>query len=253
MEHTELTAAGLTDGESKVYLSLLRLGPSTTGPVTDTSGVSRSKIYTILERLMRKGLVTFTIKGKTRHYHVTPPEQLITYVRRQQDELGRIEQTIKKIVPQLYQEQASAPRATDILVYKGFQGIRTAHERMYLHLQKGDWFFYMGIPAQQEPRYHTYWREDHRRRSRKGIISKALFNRGTKRSILENRNSYRLSEARYMPLSVETPAWFMGYKDTIVIGLQSSEGMAIEVHNKEIAKAFREYFTALWGMSSPFT
>ena len=57
---------GLTDGEIKVYLALIKLGSSTSGPITDKSGVSRSKIYNILERLIQKGLVSYTIKEKTR-------------------------------------------------------------------------------------------------------------------------------------------------------------------------------------------
>ena len=36
-----LSQAGLTDGESRAYLALLELGPSTTGPIVDRSGVSR--------------------------------------------------------------------------------------------------------------------------------------------------------------------------------------------------------------------
>lgn len=68
---------------------------------------------------------------------------------------------------------------------------------------------------------------------------------------MNNRNSYKDSEARYMPFPVKTPAWIMGYKDVTVIGLQSNEGMAIEIINQEIADSFREYFEAFWKISKP--
>src|SRR5690606_15462317 len=46
----ELVALGLTAGEARVYMSLLRLGPSKVGAVVRESRVSYSKVYDVLER-----------------------------------------------------------------------------------------------------------------------------------------------------------------------------------------------------------
>ncbi len=80
-----------------------------------------------------------------------------------------------------------------------------------------------------------------------------LFNADTPKEVLRNRNSYWGCEARYMPISVETPAWFLIYKDTVVIILQGDEPMAIEINNKQITKSFKEYFDAFWKLSKPFS
>ena len=42
---------GLTDGETKVYLALISLGTTKTGPLASKAGVSSSKVYKILDRL----------------------------------------------------------------------------------------------------------------------------------------------------------------------------------------------------------
>ena len=57
MDTKILKEAGLTEGEIKVYLGLLELGLSTTGPIIEKSRIARSIIYQILEKLMQKGLV----------------------------------------------------------------------------------------------------------------------------------------------------------------------------------------------------
>ena len=57
--------AGLTEGESKVYLALLKLDSSTSGPIIEESGVANSIIYRILDSLSEKGLVSYIIKEKT--------------------------------------------------------------------------------------------------------------------------------------------------------------------------------------------
>jgi len=41
---------GLTKGEAKVYSALNKIGQSTIGPIIDESGISRSKIYDVLDR-----------------------------------------------------------------------------------------------------------------------------------------------------------------------------------------------------------
>ena len=79
-----------------------------------------------------------------------------------------------------------------------------------------------------------------------------MFNKGAKREVLKNRNSYKGCDARYMPIPVETPAWILIYKDITVIVLQSDDGMAIEIKNQKIADSFKEYFNAFWKLSKKF-
>ena len=44
----ELAQLGLTNGEARVYLSLLKIGLSKVGPIVRDSHVSYSKIYDVL-------------------------------------------------------------------------------------------------------------------------------------------------------------------------------------------------------------
>ena len=54
-----------------------------------------------------------------------------------------------------------------------------------------------------------------------------------------------------MPTDIRTPAWFLGYKDVVVIGLQGAE-IAIEIINQKIADSFKAYFDEFWKKSKPF-
>lgn len=252
MDTTTLKHIGLTNGETKVYCALLKTGSITAGPLTDVSGVSRSKIYHVLERLIQKGLVSYIIKQKTRYYQAEEPAKLREYVDTKEKEFKQQRSVIDQLIPQLELLQRLGKTKSEAQIYTGFKGIQTVHEHMYTKLKRREGFYYLGIPSFQEKTYNLYWQRDHKRRERAGLISRALFNKKTSRTILENRNSYKYSEARYMPLPIETPAWIMGYKEVTVIGLQSNEGMAIEIINQKIADSFQEYFEALWKMSKKF-
>jgi len=56
MDHSQLKAIGLTEGEIRVYLALLDSGLTTTGIVIKQSNITGSKVYNILDRLIEKGL-----------------------------------------------------------------------------------------------------------------------------------------------------------------------------------------------------
>ena len=71
---------GLTKGEVKVYLALIGLGETTSGPIVEQSGVSVSKVYQILNRLAKKGLSSHILKGKTKYFKAADPNRLLDYL-----------------------------------------------------------------------------------------------------------------------------------------------------------------------------
>src|SRR3989344_9541248 len=80
MNTSSLREAGLTEGEIKTYLALLEIGSSTTGPILEKTGIARSIIYTILEKLIQKGLVIVIIKEKTKYFQAADPRKIIDYL-----------------------------------------------------------------------------------------------------------------------------------------------------------------------------
>ena len=252
MNTQTLQNIGLTDGEIRVYLALIKLGPSTSGPITDKSKVSTSKIYHILERLMQKGLVSYIIKEKTRYYQAEDPIKIKDYINKKEKEFQKQKIQVEKLIPELQLQKRLEKTKSEAQIYKGFKGIQTITEHIYSRLKRGDTFYDIGIPAFQEKKYHSYWQKDHRRRIKAGIKCQMLFNLSTPKEVLKNRNSFKGCDARYMPLPIETPSWILVYKDVSVIVLQSEEPIAIEIVNKEIAKSFKEYFNAFWKLSKKF-
>ena len=88
METSALKEAGLTPGEIKVYIALLKLGPSTTGPIIEKSHVAKSIIYQILDKLTTKGfafnvLTTYSDESKMKeNLYYADPTQLFEYCKK---------------------------------------------------------------------------------------------------------------------------------------------------------------------------
>src|SRR3972149_2344557 len=108
MDISSLREAGLTEGEIKVYLALLELGASTAGPIIEKSKVSRSIIYQLLDKLMEKGLVSYIVKEKTKHFQAAEPNRLFDYIEERAVKLQESKKSVEKLLPQLLLRQRAA-------------------------------------------------------------------------------------------------------------------------------------------------
>lgn len=246
-----LKEIGLTDGESRVYLALVENGLTTIGPILESSGITKSIIYRILERLIKKGLVSYIIKEKTRYYQATPPVKLLDYVDEKEKSIHDLKKKVQDFLPQLMLKMGESKKS-QATIYEGFKGIMAVHDKRFERLHKGDEYYFFGLPAQQPEYYHAYWQRDHQKRASLGIKCRMLYNQKVANSVLKNRNSFKFCDARRMPINIDTPSWILGYKDVTVIGIPLAEKpLAIEIVSQEVAMSFNQYFEWFWNRTKP--
>src|SRR3989344_4799497 len=143
MQKESLINLGLTDGESKVYLALLKLGSSTVGPIAKEAKVAYSNIYDILERLLEKGLISFILKEKTKHFQAVPPSRLNEFIEKKEEKLQDEKLSLKSLIPELEKLQNPKSRQ-EAEIFIGIKGIKTAYERLIesYNLNKSEWLYF---------------------------------------------------------------------------------------------------------------
>jgi sugar-specific transcriptional regulator TrmB len=134
---------GFTKGEIKVFLALLGLGNTSSGPIIIKSHVSRSKVYEILERLEEKGLVSESIRENTRYFQAASPKRILDYIERKEIDLKKEKEEFKKILPSLIQKQQFAEEKQEAKVYVGFEGVKTFYGEVLKKLGKKDEYLAM--------------------------------------------------------------------------------------------------------------
>jgi sugar-specific transcriptional regulator TrmB len=251
MDSRILGEIGLTPGEVKTYLALLKIGLTSSGPLANEAGVSRSKLYWILDKLEKKGLASHVEKNGVTYFQAAEPARVKDFLAEKAKKLGEIEKEFDEFLPKLVSLQ-SAGEAHKVSVYQGLKGLATAHQHMYLKLKRGEAYYSIGIPSTQPEPHHLFWQRDHERRKRAGIKAKLLFNRDVPREVLKNRNSFAGCDARFMPFDLRTPAYFEIYADTTLIVIPSENPVTIEIISDEIAASFKAYFDEFWRASKPF-
>ena len=246
MEENILYKLGLNKSEVKVYLTLLELGSSTTGPIMDKAKVSSSKIYGILERLIEKGLVSFVIKSKTRHYHSSSPEAILDYINEKKDEIEKQKEQIKKIIPELKLRQKLKENKQEAQVYLGWKGLMNAFNFMLEDLKKGDDYiaFTQTQHEEQSKEVKIFFMQYQRKREGKKLKVKLIADKSQKNVFnSEPYSKFKNFHVRYME---NCPPGIVVSKNNIFISTFEAFPVGVVITSKEIADSFRKYFYSEW-------
>ena len=98
MDTQILEDLGFTNAEIKVYLALLELGVSTSGPIIDKSKLQSSVVHSTLNKLINKGFVSFVKQGQRNHYQAANPKNISEYIDEKKKEF-------ENLLPELIQKQ----------------------------------------------------------------------------------------------------------------------------------------------------
>ena len=96
-----LKKLGFTDKSAKIYLALLRLGPSSVRKLAEECELNRGTTYDALKWLQDSGVVNYYNKDTKQTFVAEDPEKLIRMVREQEEELNKIENKLSKMIPEL--------------------------------------------------------------------------------------------------------------------------------------------------------
>ena len=97
----KLQRIGLTEYEAKAYLTLLRDHLNSASKLSEKSGVPRTKIYSVLESLERKGWIRI-YSGIPLLFRAVEPREVFKKVKKDYEEfLGSIQTTLKEEVREM--------------------------------------------------------------------------------------------------------------------------------------------------------
>lgn len=240
-----LEDTGFTEGESKVYLALLELGESRVGPLIKSSGISRSKVYDILERLITKSVVSKVEKNGVMVYQSLPPYSILNIIRKKEKELKQEEKILNEILPQLSLLQPK--QKVNVLVYEGYEGFKAMINRTIQELTSKDIYDAMGI-SQTTKAMTLYARRIYEAQKNKKFKARSIFDEKGAFKAAERKTKWH--EMRILPKGWNTPALFTIYSDTVGIHLGKDDSIiSIVIKNEDIAKSFKATFEAMWKIS----
>ncbi len=242
-----LQELGLTPSEIKVYLALLDLGDSTRGDIVNKSGISGSKIYDILEKLKDKGLISIYDQNQVRHFKPVNPKQILNYIDGKKEEVNKIEQDAKLILPMLLVKFNSTAKEQEVELLNGLKGLEILFREQIDLLNTGETCYVIGGTkgAEEEP-VVAFFQKIHLLREGKRIKTKMLYNLRQKVTTERFYSSKRYPHTETRYIKHTSPVAIDIYKDRTVIIIFSDTITAIHIKSEDVAKSFKEYFELLW-------
>ena len=226
-----LKTIGLSEGETRIYLGLLKLGSSTVAKITKEVKSHRTNIYDYLEKLLAKGLVNYVIKGGVKHYKATHPNKLFDFVKEKENVISTILSDLTKL-SDLSKEELS------VEVYEGVEGVKTLLKDV---LREGKDHVIFGIDETMfqdklGPFMDWYFKEEKKRGFKERILT---------RDDVKLVYEYETVIYRYLPSKSFNPTPTYVWGDNVGI-LIWEPFTVIRIKSAALADSYNKYFEILW-------
>lgn len=227
----ELRSAGLTENESKLYITLLELGPSNAGLISRKSGLHRRVVYDTVEMLTKKGLVGYILQNNVRLYQAASPERVMEILKEK-------EEHVQGILPRMMEMYGKTKDKEETNFYKGKNGLKTVFEDQ---LEVGKDILVLGASEVAYDLLQFYFHWFDKRRVKSKIKVKVIFSEKSKNVKIP------LSEIKYLPEKYSSPLAVNIYGDKVALILWSKERpMAIVIKNDLVSDGYKKYFDLMW-------
>ena len=242
-----LEAIGFTKGEVAVYLSLLELGETTTGAIIKSSGITGSKVYEILDRLAKKGLVSYITKERTRYFQASTPKRLIDYIDVKEKEMANRKRQIETIIPGLEAMRKQKQETQSAKLFEGYEGVRTVFNMILEKLEPGEEYYAFSLGEELKiKRVTAFLLSHHKKRIKKNIRLKIIADLHDK-SLFKYLSRTRGIEVRFIKNPV--PLGVFIFKDSIATLTFREKPTAFLVRSRQISESYRQFFSYLWGLA----
>lgn len=112
-----LAQNGFTDKEAKIYLATLEIGEATVGSIATKTRIKRSTVYSLVEELLNKGILSMQKRRGIKRISALPPQVLIERLRHS---LVLAEGALPALLDMAY----SSPLKPRVRFYEGIEGIK---------------------------------------------------------------------------------------------------------------------------------
>ena len=237
----QLTNIGLTLGEARVYLAMIQIGPSRIGKIVEISGVSQSKVYNVLDRLILKGLASYHIQDNIKHFQSLEPSRIQDYILKKEEEVRKQKEDITQIIKDLSKNIYATKRsASEIFV--GERSLRSAYVTLLGNAKKGNILRYFYPYSDAHENASPFYFRFYKYQKSKGIVERGIVTS-------DFRNSKHFNEIpkdvklRYVDFPL--PGTIDIFMDKLrIVDWKTITGILIT--SNEIAGIFVGYFDSIW-------
>ena len=240
---------GFSEGEIKVYFALFDLGESTVGPISKKSGVTHAKVYPILNKLIKKGLVSHVIKEGRKYFSATNPNSLLEFVNNKVRLLNQEKIKIKELIPDLLKKQKEQEQVQYSRVFEGFRGLRGLFYELFGNNTEKTEICVLGLnEILKRIDFQNFFLFYHDLRKKNKIGLKLILNKDMK-SFFDKKykpTGYYKSPDKVKFVNIVFPTGVFIFKDHVINIIADKKITAFDIKSKQNAERYRKFFNSIW-------
>lgn len=228
-----LIELGLSSGESKIYLALLKNGTSSVNHIKEIVKLHRPNIYDYLEKLINKGLVNFITQNNVKKFTAVNPDKLLEYIEEK-------ESTLKEFLPEFKKIQNKPDQEIKVEVYKGKEGMKTFFNDL---IRVSEDYVAFGVDESIWERDFSILIKQHFRKEKEvGIQARILTSHNTE--MVYKHGNYKYIDNAYFSSTAT-----ITYGDRVCTVIWEPLTIII-ITNKQNAETHKRHFEMLWKIAS---
>lgn len=233
-----LESIGLSKWESQTYIALLELGECKTGELCKKAEVPQSKIYSVLNSLIEKGLVSYITKGQIKFFSASDSKRVLTLFKEKESELQEL---FKKI-------STKKEEKSSVEMFEGLKSMRVFNASLWENVKKGEkWYGYsQGVDYPLEVLEFYTW--SGARRVAVGLKDHLLISKKNKKEFEKTISTEDLKfvqeKTRYS--EVIFPGDVGIFRDKILLYNWVEPYKLVVITDKNLAKQYLDFFMDLW-------
>ncbi len=227
-----LQEIGLSKRESIIYISLLELGSSKVGEIIKKTQIPSSKIYEILDKLMKRGLVSYVIKNNVKHFQSSDPNSLLNY-------LEEKKKRIKEILPKLISKQKFSKKQS-VELFEGQKAIFTLFTNLIGDAKKDEQYLVFSINEENKTdQTNLFFRNLTVRRKEKKLDVKLIKN-------IKYYTKEKNTKLKIRHTKINLPQGITIFRNYVILLSWSNSPTAIKIESEIFANQQKEFFLDIW-------
>lgn len=247
----QLRGLGLSANEIKVYTVLARTASMPVGQLAIHTGLYRTNLYDLLEKLRTRGLVTSFVQNKVRYYSITEPRNLLSLLEHQKEEMRLLESSVRDYIKTLKPAPMTA-HAKKLFIYQDREGLQYFYERLMDMAKSRDEVLVIGSSATILDAFNYYILNLSKRIKEINVHVRMIANRDLIRNVIMQRIVQLVAmDLRLLPRGHVSPVAVFIFKSNVGFCNFMENPFVIIVDDPILSKAYKKHFDELWTIASP--
>jgi HTH-type transcriptional regulator, sugar sensing transcriptional regulator len=246
MDINILEELGLSRNESKIYLTLLRIGKANSAELARESGVHRINVYDVINSLISKGIVSYISESGTRIFKPETPEKL-------KEVLFSKMESLDKILPDMLNSYNSKKEDYEVSILRGVEGKKTQFDETLKIAKntKNCIFSPHGLTSFEKEPYKNGLKKWFELLQKKNVISKHLIlDTPEAKNRIKKLKDVKKYSARFSKDINYSPVSWNACDNLLFLTFHVEPYLIIRIKSKEIAQSFINSFEIMWKSSN---